>query len=116
MKFLTREEILAADDLAYKDIEVKEWGGHVRIRALRGVDRAELTASFPKGEDATAPSDWIERLLIACLTDEKGNQLFTAADLKELGKKNSKILQTLFDAADELNVLTGGSLEQLKGE
>ena len=116
MKFLTRDEILSAKDLPYKDVEVKEWGGWVRIRTLRGVDRAQLVAALQTDPDKEAPTDWIERMLVACITDNKGNKLFDETDIKNLGEKNSGIIQKLFDVADNLNAITGKSMESLKGE
>jgi len=117
MKFLSRDEILARDDLSFADVDVPEWGGTVRVRMLRAVDRARLIAALAGHSDKkNAPNDWIERMVVACAVDESGNPLFTEKDMPELGKKSSKALQRIFDKADELNTVTPNSMEQLKGE
>ena len=113
MKFLTRDEILAADDLPFKDIPVPEWGGMIRVRSLRGIDRANL---MDAAKDAGKVDDWIERMIIACTCDESGEPIFQMSDLTELKKKNSKVLQNLFFVADELNGLSDKSRENTKGE
>ena len=115
MKFLSRDEILSVDDLPFKDVDVPEWKGTVRVRTLRGVDRANLVASISVSKDG-APSDWIERMVAACAIDENGNQLFTENDIAEISKKNSRAIQRLFDAADALNTITSEKEEVLKGE
>ena len=34
MALLTRDEILAADDIKTEDVEVPEWGGDVRVSVM----------------------------------------------------------------------------------
>ena len=46
-KFLTRDDILAADDMAYQNVSVPEWGGSVRVRTLCGADRSRIMALQP---------------------------------------------------------------------
>ena len=113
MKFLSRDEIFKADDLPYKDVDVHEWGGKVRIRSLRGVDRSKLIEMSSKELDA---SDWIERMIIACTCDESGEPLFDIKDLDRLKKKNAKVLNRLFQIADDLNLISERSRDNLKGE
>ena len=36
---LSKEQILAAEDLPHKDVPVPEWKGTVRVRALTGFER-----------------------------------------------------------------------------
>ena len=42
MSLLSAAEILAADDLPTEDVEVSEWNGTVRVRALTGAERDKL--------------------------------------------------------------------------
>ena len=47
-KFLTRNEILAVDDLQTQKVDVPEWGGSVYVRGLTGSERDALEASIVK--------------------------------------------------------------------
>ena len=115
-KFLTREQILAVDDLPHMDVDVPEWGGTVRVRTLRGTDRARLMEITADAKDDGAPDDWIERLVVACTCDEAGEPLFEVADTRELHKKNAKALQRIFQAADDLNMISDAAVDRLAGE
>ncbi len=46
MGLLTKDDILGADDLATEDVEVPEWGGCVRVRALTGTERDAFEAAM----------------------------------------------------------------------
>ena len=54
MAYLTRDEILQAQDIQFEDVKVPEWNGTVRVRGLTGVERDALEASLieGKGKDA----------------------------------------------------------------
>lgn len=114
-KFLTREQALATDDLPFTDVYVPEWGGTVRVRTLRGADRARLLEITAGAEDG-APDDWIERLVVACACDENGEPLFEMADMQALNLKSAKALNRLFRAADDLNMITSQAVDKLSGE
>ena len=114
-KFLTRDDILAADDLPFTDVVVPEWGGKVRVRTLKGADRARLL-EITGGADDGAPEDWVERLVAACACDEAGEPLFDAADLQALGQKNARVLQRIFEAADDLNAVSDRAVEDVAGK
>ena len=45
MSLLSKEAILAAQDLPSEDVEVPEWGGTVRVRGLDGKGRDEYFMS-----------------------------------------------------------------------
>ena len=114
-KFLNRDQVLAADDLPFTDVPVPEWGGTVRVRTLRGSDRARLM-EIAAGADDKSSADWIERLVAACTCDETGEPLFEAADVQALRQKNAKALQRIFLAADDLNMISDAAVDKLAGE
>ena len=115
MKFLTRDQILAADDITFRDVEVPEWGGLVRVRSLCGTDRARLLAMLPDEKERRA-DEWVERLVVACACDENGEALFSADDIAELKKKNANAINRIFEAADDLNIFSEASRQRAKGE
>lgn len=127
MTMLSRDAILAADDLKTQEVDVPEWGGTVLVRALSGEDRdafeASLTMRRPvlvgpnKGqmENVPDPSNVHAKLVARSIVDENGKRVFTDADIALLGAKSSAALQRLWDVAAELSGLTDGAAEDAEG-
>lgn len=113
---LTREAILAASDLKVEVVEVKEWGGSVRVSTMSGAARDEWEREIVNRANG---NKWVgnARALLASYTivDEQGNRLFSAADIEALGAKNGAALQRVCKVAQKLNRLTGADLEETKG-
>lgn len=107
---LTKEIILAAEDLTRKALEVPEWGGAVYVRTMCGTERDEWEKSLADVKDS---ANVRARLAVRCLCDEQGNRLFADADAEALGKKSGKILCRVFDLAIELNRLSPADAEEL---
>ena len=112
-KLLSRDDILLCTDEKFKDVEVPEWGGTVRVRSLTGLQRSQLLSAMSEN---AATEDWIERLVAACICNEKGGPLFSQDDVKLLKEKNSAALNRVFDAADNLNGISGKQVEEMMGE
>lgn len=99
MGLLTREQILAAEDLPTRIVPVPEWGGDVRVRSLTLKEREayEVEKFRTKGEHSTAS------LIVACVVDDQGRRLFGPDDLAALEAKSNAGAQRVFFAAYELN-------------
>jgi hypothetical protein len=111
---LTREHILAAQDRASEDVAVPEWGGAVRVSAMSGAQRDHFEQSLlvdgrPDTTNAHA------KLVAACVVDESGEPLFSAADIEALGKKSAAALGRIVAVARRLNRLGTDELEVAKG-
>ncbi len=116
---LSKEQILAAQDLPTEDVPVPEWGGAVRIRTLSGAerDRWEESRIRGRGKDRRTNYENITASLIAlCAVDGEGKRLFGEAEVHALGRKSSKVLGRLFDACRRLNGLSDEEVEALAGE
>lgn len=115
---LTREDILNADDLPYKEIEVPEWGGNVRIRTMTGAERAAFEKTvYDIGDDNKLEMDrdnYRHKLISFCLVDEDNNRIFTDRDIEALAKKSAKAINRVFDIAQEMNGLTRESQERIE--
>jgi hypothetical protein len=111
---LNRDSILKAKDLKTVDVEVKEWGGTVRLQTMTGHDRQEYYRSTA-AKDGT-PKNVMEALIVACAVDADGKPLFTPADLFELSKKSAIAISRVFEAAAELNGLTQKAVDDIAGE
>lgn len=107
---LSRDAILAADDLPRELVEVPEWGGSVWVGTMSGRDRDEFERLVTAGtENARA------RLALVCLQDDAGQRLFTPDDVAALGAKSSAALTRVAQVALRLNRLGDSAIEDAKG-
>ena len=102
MGLISRDQILSASDIEYKEIDVPEWGGTVRIASMNGADREVFETVWinQAGEETTQ----IRATLVALsIVDENGDRLFSPEDIEALGKKSCKALSRVFEVAQKLN-------------
>lgn len=99
MAGLSKAAILSASDARVEKFAVPEWGGDVFIRTLSGTERDAFEESFLEDRKRSLR----ERFLVLTLCDEGGNRLFSDAEIADLGKKNSTILNRIFDKAWAIN-------------
>ena len=111
---LTREQILAADDLSRETVDVPEWGGSVVVQMMRGSDRDAFEASIIT-EGKPDLRNMRAKLAAACIVDESGKRLFSVADVDALGAKSAKALERVTSVAQRLNRLGDEQLEEIKG-
>lgn len=100
MGLLTREMILAVDDLPHEDVDVPEWGGTVRVQALNAQAGQRFAGLMAQASD----DDQVRvRLLSVSLVDDAGGLLFGLADVEALARKNFGVVRKLSDIAFRLN-------------
>ncbi len=112
MALLTKEAILAANDLPTERVAVPEWGGDVLVRTMTGADRDAFEASLIGKEGRM--DNVRARLVSLTLCDDKGERLFTDAEVAELGKKSAKALDRVFAVAQRINGIGGEQAEAAK--
>ncbi|MDX3235650.1 hypothetical protein PV392_08115 [Streptomyces sp. ME03-5709C] len=120
MALLSKDQITAADDRQWEDVEVPEWGGEVRILGMSGTDRnAYQSAMVTLGAGGKPQSvnlqDQLAKLLSKCLVGEDFQRLFTDREVRELGKKNGAVLERLSKVAQRLSGLTKEDVEAAAG-
>lgn len=109
---LTKDQILAADDSGLLEVQVPEWGGSLFIRVMS------------VGERDAYENDWIQnkhkgvenfraKFLQRVLCSEKGDLLFTAAELDLLAGKSARVMSRLWEKAMRHNALTDADVEEL---
>ncbi|MFC7846123.1 hypothetical protein [Streptomyces sp. NPDC057382] len=118
--YLSAEQILDSDDLAYEDVPVPEWGGTVRVRELPGTERDKFEAQFVGKDGASIRAEGLDgfraRLAAAAIVDESGKQLFrSAAETKRLGEKSARALQRVCDVATRLSQMSEDDVKELTG-
>lgn len=117
MPYLTRDQILQAQDLPAEDVEVPEWGGVVRVRALTGAERDAYEASVVRRKGNKMeydPTNMRAKLVAMCVVDEQGNRVFSDKDVELLGRKSAAALDRVFQVAQRLSGLRAEDLEELE--
>ena len=108
--YLSREAILAADDLPVEEVEVPEWGGTVRLRAPDAYTWAQMNERL---RDA-GTVDVRLIALASILVDEHHQPMFSLDEISELAKKNFQVIRRLSDIAFRLTRGTRTEIEALK--
>lgn len=116
MGFLTREQIVDADDVEYAEVDCPEWGGTVRLKSIRGKQRDAYEQSLIQERGGSRQMNLLNaraKLIVLCAVDEAGALLFNPDDLNMLGRKNAKPLDRLFDACRKLAGLSEEDVDKL---
>lgn len=104
MSLLSKGQILAANDRKTEDLEVKEWGGSVRVATMSASDRDKWEQDT-YGGDKPKVDDFRARFVALCLVDEKGERLFTDKEVAQLGAKSAAALDRVFKLAQKVNAI-----------
>lgn len=114
---LTRDQIMAAQDMVFEIVDVPEWGGAVRIRSLNGLERdafeAAIAAPQQSGKVKFNTTNMRARLCAMSICDESGQRLFKDSDVMELGKRSAAALDRVFSAAQRLSGLSKKDIDEL---
>jgi hypothetical protein len=102
---LSRNQILAADDLPRVEVSVPEWGGSVYVRPLT---LAEMYQLEQRG-DVQA----VEYVILGCV-DAAGKQLFTKDDAEALSGKNAVVMHRIAKAVFEACLITSANIDAAK--
>lgn len=116
MALLSRDAILKADDLKTEDVDVPEWGGTVRVRALTGSERDKLESSMVEQRGRVQRVNAINfraKLVAAAVIDEKGHNVFEEADVKQLAYKSAGALDRVAAVASRLSGMSDEDVEEL---
>jgi len=123
MSFLTKEQILAAEDIPFRDEPVPEWSklnggsGMVRVAGLSAKEASTFSSKLVsvdgKGQVKELKMDnFLAELLARTLVDENFEPLFSEADIEALGKKSAAVMKRLGDIAMELSGLSEKAVEE----
>ena len=113
---LTRDDILAKDDLPVERVSVPEWGGHVYVRTLSARERdAFEAAQLIQGKRRVRLDlqDVRARFAALVICDQHGKPLFTHHDIPKLTSKSAAALNRIYEAGQRLNGMTDEDFEEL---
>ncbi len=100
LKVLSVDEMLAAEDVKYAEIEA--WGGLVRIGSLTAEEMIEFVES---NENAEAKRLAGLRMIVRSLVDPQGARIGTEAHVKAFAKKDAGETSKLVTEILKLNGL-----------
>jgi len=101
MNILSKDAILAADDLPRETVNIPEWGGEVLVRTMSGKDRDAFEASLLEKDGRM--ENVRARLVALTLCDSQGDRLFDDSEIAALGRKSARALDRVFSVAQRLN-------------
>jgi len=120
---LTRDQILAKDDLRFEDVDVPEWGGSVRVRELRASEREVFerrvfaAGSAPSVSLPKTLGDLRVSLVVKCLVDPStGSRLFKDEDAKDLNEKSATVIARLFSVCSRISGISQEVVDAVVGE
>ena len=112
---LSREQILAADDLKAETVDVPEWGGSVRVRMLTGAERDALGAALIGPDRKPDMQQYRLRLVAGCMVGEDVASLFSPDEVAQLGAKSHVALERVYQVAERLNAGGEAAVEAARG-
>jgi hypothetical protein len=112
MTLLTGVDILSADDIQTKVVDVPEFGegAQVKVKSLTLQEQLDYEKEIQGKKDLGDP---IFSIVTKCCVDENNKPLFTKDDVAALKLKSSKGMLKIFTACLEINSLDIGSVEKL---
>ena len=109
---LTKEQILAADDMGLKEVEVPEWGGSVFLRVMSVGERDSYENDWMVNKN-TGVDNFRSKFLQRVICDEKGKLLFTSEEINLLATKSARVITRVWEAAMKHNAITDSDVEEL---
>ena len=112
---LSRDAILALpSDIETEEVPVPEWNDSVLIKGMTGSERDAFEASVRRN-GVVVLDNYRAKLLVRVIVNENGTRIFTDKDAAALGKRSSKVLNRLYDAAARLSGLANDDAEEAEG-
>lgn len=108
---LDKSAIFAAIDAKTEDVEVPEWGGSVRVKAMTGEERDEWLAMVKDKEGKPIEQKSMAKLVMMSVVDEGNKRIFGHGDLDMLNKKSAAILDRIGKVALKLAQLDEQDIE-----
>ena len=110
---LTKDDILAADDITTELVSVPEWGGDVYVKMLTGRERDQLEGSIITGPGERNFDNLRAKLIALSVVDAEGKRLFQFEEAKLLGDKSANVLDRLFAVAQRLSGITAKDVAEI---
>ena len=111
--YLSRDLILAVDDLATQEVDVPEWGGTVVIKMMSGKERDAFEGSLVKNKQVTYDNIRAKLAQKTIIDPETKELMFSLGDIEAIGKKSAAALDRVFSASQKLSKISDSDVEEL---
>ncbi len=115
-QYLTKDQILQAQDIMFEDVPVPEWGGTVRVVTLTGNERDAIEASMIVGKGKNKDislANLRAKVVARSVVDEEGKRIFEDEDIAALGRKSTAALNRVYEVAQRLSGITQEDVDEL---
>ena len=109
---LTKDQILAADDMGLLEVQVPEWGGSVFVRVMTVGERDSYENDWMVNKNKGV-ENFRSKFLQRVLCDENGDLLFTADEIGVLAKKSARVIARIWEKAMQHNALADADVEEM---
>ena len=106
MGYLTKQQIIDANDLLSEVVSLPELGGDVIVKGMS----AEMSAAIVEASNTSG--DFTYRMIGASLFDNDGNQLFVDDEFALLKKKSPYVIKKLMEACNRVNLFDKAAAEK----
>lgn len=108
-QYLTKTRISEFSHVEFKDLEVPEWGGVIRLRRMDVKDRLGLSESIQKHEDSLM---FMVKVVAYTMVDAEGRRIYGDEDLETLLALDLEPIKRIYDASMEFSKLRGEDFEE----
>jgi hypothetical protein len=108
-KLLNRDDILKTQDIRTEKVDMRPfgWPGAVVVRGMTALERGEVEYAMGGGSDPDSRANNHKRfralMLVRCIVDGAGANLFNDDDIEALGSKSAAAMDHLTDIAQRLS-------------
>ena len=99
---LSKYQIIASDDMRLLEVAVPECGGSVFVRVMTVGERDSYENEWMVNKNKGV-ENFRSKFLQRVLCDEKGELLFSPAEVEKLAKKSARVITRVWDAAMKHN-------------
>ena len=109
---LTKDQILAANDMGLLEVQVPEWSGNVFVRVMTVGERDSYENDWMVNKNKGV-ENFRSKFLQRVLCDESGKLLFTADEISLLAGKSARVISRIWEAAMKHNALADADVEEM---
>lgn len=116
---VTKDILKNTSDLVIRRVDLPELGdgAYLFVRTISALDRERYEESVVKTEGRNVQikrQNMRVKLVILSACDEEGNRLFDSGDVGLLANKSAVVINKIFEAAQEVNGMTGEDKEEIE--
>ena len=116
--YLSRDDILNANDIQIEELPVPEWGGVICVKTLSADERDKLEASIlemsPNGQPRKMKLDHLRSYIaVLGICNSEGVPVFDLKDVLALGKKSAAALDRVVLRIQQMSAMSPADIESL---